>query len=92
MDETLEFSKGCCWMYGHRHHAGATIADIFAAGTARIFHVHLSDCPKLPADQVRDNQRVFLPGAQEDRLPRWGQSEANRPGKARGSGWRPPSP
>jgi sugar phosphate isomerase/epimerase len=67
MDEALEFSKECGPNVGllldvwHWHHAGATTADIFAAGTARIFHVHLSDCPKLPADQVRDNQRV-LPG------------------------------
>jgi sugar phosphate isomerase/epimerase len=67
MDEALEFSKECGPNVGllldvwHWHHAGATIADVFAAGTARIFHVHLSDCPKLPADQVRDNQRV-LPG------------------------------
>jgi len=67
MDEALEFSKECGPNVGllldvwHWHHAGATTADIFAAGAARIFHVHLSDCPKLPADQVRDNQRV-LPG------------------------------
>src|SRR5216683_1093541 len=27
--------------------------DTFAAGTARIFHVHSSDCPKLPAGQMR---------------------------------------
>jgi sugar phosphate isomerase/epimerase len=67
MDEALEFSKECGPNVGllldvwHWHHAGATTADILVAGTARIFHVHLSDCPKLPADQVRDNQRV-LPG------------------------------
>jgi sugar phosphate isomerase/epimerase len=67
MDEALEFSKECGPNIGllldvwHWHHAGATTADILAAGSARIFHVHLSDCPKLPADQVRDNQRV-LPG------------------------------
>ena len=67
MDEALEFSKECGPNVGllldvwHWHHAGATTADIFAAGSARIFHVHLSDCPKLPPDQVRDNQRA-LPG------------------------------
>jgi len=65
MDEALEFSKECGPNIGllldvwHWHHAGATIADIFEAGTARIFHVHLSDCQKMPAEQVRDNQRVF---------------------------------
>jgi sugar phosphate isomerase/epimerase len=67
MDEALEFAKECGPNVGllldvwHWHHSGATTADILAAGTARVFHVHLSDCPKLPADQVRDNQRV-LPG------------------------------
>jgi sugar phosphate isomerase/epimerase len=67
MDEALEFSKECGPNVGltldvwHWHHAGATTADILSAGTERIVHVHLSDCPKLPADQVRDNQRV-LPG------------------------------
>jgi sugar phosphate isomerase/epimerase len=67
MDEALEFSKECGPNVGllldvwHWHHAGATTANIFEAGTERIFHVHLSDCPNLPADQVRDNQRV-LPG------------------------------
>jgi sugar phosphate isomerase/epimerase len=45
----------------HWYHSGATAADILAAGSARIFHVHLSDCPRLPPEQVRDNQRV-LPG------------------------------
>lgn len=67
MDEALEFAKECGSNIGllldvwHWHHAGATTDDILAAGSARIVHVHLSDCTKLPADQVRDNQRV-LPG------------------------------
>lgn len=67
MDEALEFSKECGPNVGllldvwHWHHAGATKADILAAGTERIVHVHLSDCPRMPADQVRDNQRA-LPG------------------------------
>jgi sugar phosphate isomerase/epimerase len=67
MDEALEFAKECGPNLGllldvwHWHHAGATTSDIQAAGAARIIHVHLSDCPKLPSDQVRDNQRV-LPG------------------------------
>ncbi|HEV2690033.1 MAG TPA: sugar phosphate isomerase/epimerase family protein, partial [Bryobacteraceae bacterium] len=67
MDEALEFSKECGPNIGllldlwHWHHAGATTDDILAAGAPRIVHVHLSDCPKLPAEQVRDNHRV-LPG------------------------------
>jgi sugar phosphate isomerase/epimerase len=67
MDEALAFVKECGPNVGllldvwHWHHAGATKADILTAGKDRIVHVHLSDCPKLPADAVRDNQRV-LPG------------------------------
>jgi len=67
MDEALEFAKECGPNIGllldvwHWHHAGATTADILAAGKSRIVHVHLSDCPKMPPEQVRDNQRV-LPG------------------------------
>ena len=67
MDEALEFAKECGPNIGllldvwHWHHAGATTADILAAGKERIVHVHLSDCPKMPPEQVRDNQRV-LPG------------------------------
>src|SRR5437588_135799 len=47
MDEALEFSKECGPNVGllldvwHWHHAGATTTDILAAGSARIFHVHL---------------------------------------------------
>ncbi len=67
MDEALAFAKECGPNIGllldvwHWHHAGATTGDILAAGQARIVHVHLSDCPKMPPEQVRDNQRV-LPG------------------------------
>lgn len=67
MDEALEFAKECGPNVGllldvwHWYHAGATVSDIAAAGRARIFHVHLSDCVKQPPEQVRDNQRV-LPG------------------------------
>lgn len=67
MDEALEFAKECGPNIGllldvwHWYHAGATTADILAAGKERIVHVHLSDCPKMPPEQVRDNQRV-LPG------------------------------
>jgi len=67
MDETLAFAKECGPNVGllldvwHWYHAGATKADIAAAGKSRIFHVHLSDCVKETPEQVRDNQRV-LPG------------------------------
>jgi sugar phosphate isomerase/epimerase len=67
MDEMLEFGKECGPNVGllldawHWHHAGATVKDILAAGKSRIVHVHISDCPKMPPEQVRDNQRV-MPG------------------------------
>jgi len=67
MDAALEFVKECGPNVGllldvwHWYHAGATLADIEAAGTARVFHVHLSDCARQTPEQVRDNQRL-LPG------------------------------
>ena len=67
MGETLEFGKECGANVGllldawHWYHAGGTVADIIAAGRSRIVQVHVSDCVKLPPEQVRDNQRV-LPG------------------------------
>jgi sugar phosphate isomerase/epimerase len=45
----------------HWHHAGATTADILAAGRERIVHVHFNDAPNLPPEQIHDNQRL-LPG------------------------------
>jgi sugar phosphate isomerase/epimerase len=65
MDETLAFAKECGPNVGltldawHWHHAGATAADIIAAGKDRIVHVHVSDARKQPPEEVRDNQRVF---------------------------------
>ena len=67
MDEALEFVKelgpnaGLTLDVWHWYHAGATKADIVAAGKSRIVHVHLSDCPKMPPEEVRDDHRV-LPG------------------------------
>lgn len=67
MDEALEFSKECGSNIGltldawHWHHAGATAADILAAGKSRIVHVHVSDARQQPPADVRDNQRV-MPG------------------------------
>lgn len=66
MDETLAFAKECGPNIGllldvwHWYHAGATKADIVAA-KGHIVHVHLSDCPKMPPEEVRDDHRV-LPG------------------------------
>lgn len=65
MDEALAFSKECGRNVGltldawHWHHAGATAADILAAGKDRIVHVHVSDARQQPPEEVRDNQRVF---------------------------------
>lgn len=67
MDEALAFAKelgpnaGLTLDVWHWYHAGATKADIVAAGKARIVHVHLSDCPKMAPEEVRDDHRV-LPG------------------------------
>jgi len=67
MNEMLEFAKECGSNVGltldawHWHHAGGTVADILAAGKERIVVVHFDDAPDLPADKIRDNQRL-LPG------------------------------
>jgi len=67
MDEMLEFGKECGSNVGllldawHWHHAGATTQDIIRAGAERIVHVHLSDAPDLPPEQINDAQRL-LPG------------------------------
>ena len=67
MDETLAFAKECGPNIGltldawHWHHAGATAADILAAGKSHIVHVHVSDAKRQPAEEVRDNQRL-MPG------------------------------
>jgi len=67
MDEMLEFARECGPNLGllldswHWHHAGATPADILAAGKRGIIHVHLADAPKLPPEEIRDNERL-IPG------------------------------
>jgi len=67
MNEMLEFAKECGSNCGltldawHWHHAGATTDDIVKAGKDRIVVVHFDDSPKLPAEEIRDNQRL-LPG------------------------------
>ena len=61
MDELLEFTKECGANIGlvldawHWHHAGATAADILAAGKYRIVTVHVSDAKAQPPEEVRDN-------------------------------------
>jgi sugar phosphate isomerase/epimerase len=67
MDETLAFAIECGPTSGlildawHWHHAGATAADILAAGSSHILNVHVSDAARQPAEDVRDNQRL-MPG------------------------------
>ncbi len=67
MDEALAFAKECGPNVGllldawHWHHAGASAADIVAAGRQRIVHVHVSDARRQPPEDVRDDQRL-MPG------------------------------
>jgi sugar phosphate isomerase/epimerase len=67
MDEMLEFAKECGPMVGleldswHWHHAGATAKDIIAAGKDNIVNVQVNDSPRLPPDQIRDDERL-MPG------------------------------
>ncbi len=67
MGEMVDFAKDCGENVGllldawHWHHAGATVADIHAAGKKRIVHVHINDAAKLPPEQVNDGERL-LPG------------------------------
>ena len=67
MPEMLAFARECGPNVGllldvwHWHHAGATTGDIVKAGKDGIVHVHFSDAPKLPPEQIRDDQRL-MPG------------------------------
>ena len=67
MPEMLEFARECGSNAGltldawHWHHAGGTTTDILKAGKDRIVVVHFDDSPKLPPEEIRDNQRL-LPG------------------------------
>lgn len=67
MDEMLAFARECGPNIGllldswHWHHAVATPADILSAGKRGIVHVHLADAPKLPPEEIRDNERL-IPG------------------------------
>ena len=65
MNEMLEFARECGPNVGllldswHWYHAGATPADIVAAGKDGIVHVHFNDAAKQSPEQVRDNERLF---------------------------------
>ena len=65
--EMLEFAKECGPNVGlmldswHWHHGEGTIADILKAGKERIVHVQAADAPKVPAEDIRDNERL-MPG------------------------------
>ncbi len=67
MDEMLEFAReigpnvGLLLDSWHWHHAGATPADIEKAGKERIIHVQVADAHDLPADQIKDSERL-MPG------------------------------
>lgn len=67
MNEMVEFAADCGPNVGllldawHWHHAGATTADIVAAGKQRIVHVHVNDSKKAPAAEIRDFDRL-MPG------------------------------
>ncbi|HYM09871.1 MAG TPA: sugar phosphate isomerase/epimerase family protein [Bryobacterales bacterium] len=67
MNDMLAFAQECGPNVGllldswHWHHAGATPADIVAAGRERIVHVQVNDAPDLPPEKIRDNERL-LPG------------------------------
>jgi sugar phosphate isomerase/epimerase len=67
MNEMLEFARECGPNVGllldswHWHHAGATAADIIAAGRDGIVHVQVNDAPKLPPEKIVDSERL-MPG------------------------------
>jgi sugar phosphate isomerase/epimerase len=66
-DEMLGFAQECGPNVGllldswHWHHAEGTVQDIIMAGKDRIVHVQAADAPKLPPEQIRDNERL-MPG------------------------------
>jgi sugar phosphate isomerase/epimerase len=66
-DEMLAFAKECGPNVGllldswHWHHAEGTARDILDAGKQRIVHVQAADAPKLPPEEIKDNERL-MPG------------------------------
>ena len=67
MNEMLEFAQECGPNVGlvldswHWHLAGATAADILAAGRNGIVHVQVNDAPDIAPELIRDNERL-MPG------------------------------
>ena len=67
MDEMLAFTKECGPNVGleldswHWFHAGATVGDILSAGKENIINVQVNDSPRLPPEQIRDDERL-MPG------------------------------
>jgi sugar phosphate isomerase/epimerase len=67
MDEMLDFAKECGPNVGleldswHWHHAGGTTKDIVRAGKENIINVQVNDSPNLPAERIRDDERL-MPG------------------------------
>lgn len=67
MSETVDLAKDSGSNLGvvldawHWHHSGSTVADILAAGKARVIQVHVSDAKAQPPEEVRDNMRL-MPG------------------------------
>lgn len=67
MPDMFAFARECGSNVGllldawHWRHAGATPADILAAGKEGIVHVHFNDAPDLPPREIRDNERL-MPG------------------------------
>jgi sugar phosphate isomerase/epimerase len=65
--EMLQFAIECGPNVGllldswHWHHAEGTVRDIVSAGKDRIVHVQVADAPKLPPEEIRDNERL-MPG------------------------------
>ncbi len=65
MNDVVAFCKECGPNMGllldawHWRHAGNTVQDILRAGKSRIVTVHVSDCAKMPPEEVRDNQRLL---------------------------------
>lgn len=65
--DMLAFARECGPNVGlmldswHWFHAGGTVKDIVDAGRSGIVHVQAADAPKLPPEDIRDNERL-MPG------------------------------
>lgn len=66
MDDAADLITDCPANVGlladswHWHHGDETVADLLAVGP-QIRHVHVADSPDLPAESIRDSERL-LPG------------------------------